>query len=496
MLVIAMAMLVTSAALGLELARERAIADRDGRLAVTTETQRAALNGYFARAREINLLIAQNPAFRAFDEQPGTHQHKLAAGGQHLHGANSALSYLSTLYPGEIGEACLIDAGGAETARVVNGRPAYIHELSPDESVNPFFAPTLALPAGQVYQAQPYVSPDTGDWVISNSTRLPATGGRSGSIVHFEVTLESFRRRLAETGLLVRIVDADGRVVLDSRHPVDRGARPGGELDRGLAALIGSGGNGLGDAGSNRVAFSRLEAKPGNANRWFVTVAEPAGLGFSWRSIDWDAPVLVVIALGLLVIAIWGFRAHQRELRTAALSDPLTGLPNRVLFFDRAAQAVAAAKRDGLRTGVLLVDLDRFKQVNDTLGHVAGDAALVEIARRLTAAVRQADTVARLGGDEFAVLLPCMDGEDAVMRATRNIQSQMEAEITVDGVTFVVGASVGVAIAPEHGEDPDQLVMAADRAMYEAKRTGARLCVGRSDPLALASEAPTVGTTA
>ena len=132
---------------------------------------------------------------------------------------NQALGYLERLFPESIGEACFIDRGGAENARMVRGVRAAPKDLSPDESSNPFFKPTFALRQGQVYQARPYVSPDTQEWVISNSTLLPTSDGSKPAIVHFEVTIESFRAVAASLSKRFDIMVVDGRagaVVIDS----------------------------------------------------------------------------------------------------------------------------------------------------------------------------------------------------------------------------------------------------------------------------------------
>jgi hypothetical protein len=142
----------------------------DGALANTASAQAQVLEDYFARARSIDLLTANNPAFRRFYAMPGDRTAKIRAGGPVLDEANEALGYLERLFPDSIGEACFIDRAGPEIARMVRGERATLEDLSHDESGAPFFGPTFALAHGQVYQARPYVSPDTKEWVISNST--------------------------------------------------------------------------------------------------------------------------------------------------------------------------------------------------------------------------------------------------------------------------------------------------------------------------------------
>jgi len=167
-----------------------------------------------------------------------------------------------------------------------------------------------------------------------------------------------------------------------------------------------------------------------------------------------------------------GIAERERKIAELAYADPLTGLPNRALFNDRIGQAVNAAQRAGGELAVLTMDLDRFKHVNDTLGHHMGDLLLREVAYRLHQALQRAtDTVARLGGDEFAVLLPT-EGLEGAKRIARKIVEILHEPITIEGHLVDVGASTGIAVFPEHGADADTLMRRADVAMYSAKRAG------------------------
>jgi len=161
--------------------------------------------------------------------------------------------------------------------------------------------------------------------------------------------------------------------------------------------------------------------------------------------------------------------AMEEALRHQVLYDALTDLPNRTLLHDRLAQAILAATRHGRPLALLLLDLDRFKDVNDTLGHQAGDLLLQGVAERLSQAMRAVDTVARLGGDEFAVLLAATDDTGA-LRAARKLLDALEAPIAVEGQPLHVGASVGIALCPAHGSDAQTLLRRADVALYVAKR--------------------------
>jgi diguanylate cyclase (GGDEF)-like protein/PAS domain S-box-containing protein len=161
----------------------------------------------------------------------------------------------------------------------------------------------------------------------------------------------------------------------------------------------------------------------------------------------------------------------ETQLRHQALHDGLTGLPNRTLFHDRVGQALAIAGRSGAAPAVLLLDLDRFKEINDTLGHQCGDALLDELGRRLQRCVRDGDTVARLGGDEFGFLLADVSPSEAVEVVAR-IRSTLAEPIRLQGLTLQVEASIGIALFPDHGESVDLLLRRADVAMYVAKRNG------------------------
>jgi diguanylate cyclase (GGDEF)-like protein len=220
-----------------------------------------------------------------------------------------------------------------------------------------------------------------------------------------------------------------------------------------------------------------------------------AGSVAQLRSIRREAAALQAgtpLVLGLVILLLAGLsfvtRAYRRSVEQQALHDALTGLPNRVYFSRRAVQAVAAAPRTAADPLVIMLDLDRFKEVNDTLGHHHGDQMLVEVASRISRVLRPLDVVSRLGGDEFAVLVT-EGGVDQGLRIAHRIAEVLEPAFLLDGVTVSVEASMGVASLSqterrEAPQDPAELaaelLRQADIAMYEAKMARSGISVYRA----------------
>ncbi|MGP4002477.1 putative bifunctional diguanylate cyclase/phosphodiesterase [Streptomyces sp. 8N706] len=191
------------------------------------------------------------------------------------------------------------------------------------------------------------------------------------------------------------------------------------------------------------------------------------------------APLLCVVAVSMPVLlplfavplialdsTLWIARARAEE----QLRDPLTGLPNRQWLLERAWAALDEAERIGARAALVLIDLDRFRSVNDTLGHLAGDRLLLQIAERLRVALPGGAEPARLGGDEFAVLLPTVDSTTSAQQVARQLVAELGSPLSLDGLTLVLEASAGVAVFPDHALDAEGLLRRADVAMYQAKR--------------------------
>lgn len=210
-----------------------------------------------------------------------------------------------------------------------------------------------------------------------------------------------------------------------------------------------------------------------------------AGIGATVRRVG------IVLVIGLVVIyaalfpilasASRRLRLQSAENERLALHDALTGLPNRTLFRDRVIQNLLGGRRGGPQPAVMLMDLDRFKEINDTLGHQAGDRVLQEVARRLSGVLRESDTIARLGGDEFAILLAGGGQRDGAVRVARVVARALEEPIVIQDMALTVEASCGIALAPEHGSDVDALIRCADVAMYRAKSEKTAYCVYSPD---------------
>jgi diguanylate cyclase (GGDEF)-like protein len=451
-------------------AHSHAVAALDGALANEASQEAQVLADYFSRARSTDLLTANNPAFQHFYKLPGDRDAKVRAGGPVLDEVNQALAYLERLFPDSIGEACFIDRGGPEIARVVRGVRATPADLSPDESAASFFQPTFALRHGQVYQARPYVSPDTKEWVISNSTLMPTTDGAKRAIVHFEITMESFRRVAAKVSnqFDIAVIDArSGAVVIDSRRPQRVGASLGSPDDHRFGPIQAGTPDGRRTIGDHPVAYQRLQQLRGNANDWYVVAAARTPLGPLYGVSGWSI-VIIVAALVLLAFAAVSFLSHQRVLVATSLTDALTGIGNRrklKLDLERGLRDASPAKPLLLA----MFDLDGFKAYNDTFGHPAGDALLTRLAGALDAAMTDRGATAyRLGGDEFCILASAAGDRIAPIVAAAS------AALTEHGAGFFITASYGATLLPEENRDVTEAMRLVDQRMYTQKTSGRR----------------------
>jgi diguanylate cyclase (GGDEF)-like protein len=293
--------------------------------------------------------------------------------------------------------------------------------------------------------------------------------------------LDAFVRRnvLTESVLLVELYSPAGIVTYSTDHSLIgmRASGPISHLREAAAGTI------RGDV--TRIRSGQQERK---VLRTYAPVATRGGVGVVGIFQDYQPIAQAASATFLPVVGIFEavlvllfltlapilrrvtlrLRRQMEEIERRAFYDELTGLPNRALYRDRIEQAILAAQRDDDQATLMLLDVDRFKEVNDALGHDTGDLLLQELARRLRETLRTKDTLARLGGDEFGILLPGTSVEEAAFSASR-IHAAFEAPFTLRGLALAVRTSVGIAAYPEHGEDLDVLLQHADVAMYVAK---------------------------
>ena len=449
--------------------------NEDRALSFEADRQAANVADYFARSRALTQILAKNPAFAAFYEEPGSRTDKIRAQIRSVRGANEALAYLEELFPGSIGEACFIDAAGAENARAVEGRIESVANLSPDETGASFFAPTFALRAGEVYQSRPYVSPDTHEWVIANSAPIELPGRSTPAIVHFEITLESLRLASLELSPLsdVQIVDArTGLSVVDTRYPFVSAGIPAGLRTEALPSARALGQSGLLTWDGARIAYARLPELGENANDWVVVARSRVPVAGWWQRIDtWQVAVLIGIAF-LIPLLFLGWRRSQIELKVAADTDGLTGLGNRRRLSAALENAVKIGSAD--RPVLLTIfDLDGFKFYNDTYGHPAGDALLVRLADQLVRSLDDGSDAFRMGGDEFCVVARL----SAVDRAL-DVAALAAESLSEHGEGFTVTASYGAVLIPIETTDVTEALRLADQRMY-AQKSSSRMSAPR-----------------
>jgi diguanylate cyclase (GGDEF)-like protein/PAS domain S-box-containing protein len=281
-------------------------------------------------------------------------------------------------------------------------------------------------------------------------------------------SIEHFHTLIEHSSDLITVLTYDGLV---------RYASPSSKRMLGYAQGEGRDGNILSyihpdDEGRMRAAFSAALQNLGSAQHGEYRFLHADG---SWRLLEAVATgsrseigefILVMSARDITDRA-----AQTAALRYQALHDALTDLPNRILFQENLQQALLNAQRDKKPLALLILDLDRFREINDTFGHHWGDTLLQQVSARLRGALRKSDPIARLGGDEFAVFLPNTGDASGAIRVATRILHVLEHAFVVDGHTLNVGASIGIALYPEHGEDVDTMMRRAEIAMYAAKRT-------------------------
>jgi diguanylate cyclase (GGDEF)-like protein len=262
--------------------------------------------------------------------------------------------------------------------------------------------------------------------------------------------------------------DGDGRTMSRVRLPQPLLARIAAQME----------GSWLDRQEELSLTASRL---PAGASRWHFFVVPIMDRGslcaFAWLSVP-DAKALADEALAPMrelcdrVGVALSAAARDEQLIYQIRHDDLTGLPNRLLLKERLSQEIASARRDGHSLALLYVDLDRFKSVNDSLGHTAGDDLLGQTAERMRGCIRESDTLARLGGDEFAIVLPNIAGPSGVSTVAEHLVEALSESFVVGQHETYVSASIGIAICPTDGDDSEELLKKADTAMYRAKDGG------------------------
>lgn len=185
---------------------------------------------------------------------------------------------------------------------------------------------------------------------------------------------------------------------------------------------------------------------------------------------DSDVEILELMSELIAAAMFHATQYEANELFQRATRDALTGVANRALFYDRLRQHLAQARRNSHRVGVLLLDMDGLKQINDEYGHRAGDASLQELVRRIKGALRQSDTVARLGGDEFGIILPAIDHPSGTTLAAERLVRQIESPFLFEHHKLTLAASIGLSLFPDDGEPIDVLLEKADQSMYAEKK--------------------------
>lgn len=229
-----------------------------------------------------------------------------------------------------------------------------------------------------------------------------------------------------------------------------------------------------------RVLLSAVTVVAGGrlaADAWLPSAArgllESAGEQIAWILFE---SIFLVHACRVGVREMWKAADRQVRLTHEAQHDPLTGLPNRALLEDRITSAVMQAHRNGVRLAILYVDIDRFKSVNDTFGHRAGDILLRQVGRRISSSLRECDTVARVGADEFVIVLNGIGSEHGARTVAEKLVAGLRSEFLVDGQQILVSASIGVALHPDHATEATALVKSSAHAMQRAKRRGRNCC--------------------
>jgi diguanylate cyclase (GGDEF)-like protein len=499
------------AVLGAWLVGSRLSTDRarlDNTLQTTAAEKAALVATELERLRALAVITARVPPFTELYADSGSLAAKIASVAGPFREINNALRYVYDTSPSRYVGVGYIDRSGRENALVVRGARTPRRRLGQARSW-PTFAGGLSAPPGSVRISSPFVSPAAHVPVIAGTTTV-AANGHAQAYVELDLNTAVLERMLNSDlprGTGVQIIGHGGTHILGAGR---RFALPTGQLAPRT--------NTVGDL---RLAGHIISESSIAGGPWVVVAVTRNPSVFSALAPEYL--VLMVLALTLLIAALVGFRraraGHAAELAVAEAGraeaerlsriDGLTGLHNRRHAMETIEHELARASREGGTVAVVMLDVDFFKRVNDVHGHIAGDTALTEIARRLRTGVRAWDTVARMGGEEFCVIAPALDGESAAFELAERVRIAVaERPIMVAGdVALPITVSAGVVVLEAGDGSPEHALDCADRALYAAKRRGRNLacafsardhadlpteeaaCLQLADALALTSDA-------
>lgn len=453
--------------------REEARLDRT--LATVSGEKAALVATELDRAQELALVTARIPPFSELYAGSDSLAQKIAAVAGPFREINNALAYDYALYPSRFVEVGYVDVSGRERARILRGHKTPAGALLRDVRGWPSYAQGVRTPVGSALVTLPFTSPRARVRVVAATTTV-AVGGRVRAYVELELALRALQAVLSSDvarGTDVEILDREGARLtgVGTAFPLSRRAlRSGLRTERGRRVAVRS------------IGLGSLADGP-----WFVASARrpPSAMALA---LDPEQGAVLALSLVCLLAAFVGYR---RVRRTAALElaaeqrargeaerlsriDALTGLYNRRHVLETIEHELARAGRQGSAVGVLMIDVDLFKRVNDAHGHTGGDAVLVEVARRLRDGVRSWDEVARVGGEEFCIIAPEVGDEGEVADLGERLRAAI-AERAVEvgpGVAIPVTVSVGIALLHDGEGSAERVFDCADRALYAAKRRG------------------------
>jgi len=464
---------VLLAVLGTAVAASRASTERaqlDRSLATAAGEKAALVDTELERMRALARVTSRIPPFSELYADAGSRAAAIAAVAGPNREINNALTYLWQLYPDRIVEAGYVDVGGAENARVVDGTPVPVARLSHDVRAWPSYRQGVGTPVDSALISVPFVSPTAHVPVVAVTVPV-ALDGRVRAYIELELSTAALGRVLSadrDSALALQVMLTDGTAV----------AGAGPQFPAPLATPAG----GMITTHGWRYAIRQVPDAPG----WYIGAAARPHSTIQ-LAIEPTQAALLGLAVLMLAVALVGFRRYRaaaaeelaaEQLARAAAEqssrvDALTGLFNRRHAMETIGHELARGSA-GPGLGVLMVDVDHFKRVNDRHGHGGGDAVLIEIAERLRTGIREWDVVARIGGEEFCVVAPGLESESAVAALGERLRLAIaERPVTLPGGLVVpVTISVGAALVTPDDGSAEHALDFADRALYAAKRQG------------------------